>query len=278
MSEWGGQQHQGSRKRKRRSKKDEEQPLEPPRLPEPSESKAQRVLYVSCEGESTEPDYLIYLNKRFGDGSYGVPQRFLIHPVKKENGYIPSRAVAAVREKAAEGYETWALFDRDDHHDIPQALKEAAEDSTEVCYSHPSFDLWLLLHFQQLGGRQGKSSDNVHEKLRKAHPSFKRFDKSGGGKGLDESRRRALEGKVGAAIGHAKGLVTQCEHGSCKANQRAAKPVDRDDPGNPDHLPQSTRKWSARSGHAPDCEVLKRDPSTDVWRLLESLGITADDD
>ncbi|MCX4589085.1 RloB family protein [Streptomyces sp. NBC_01549] len=278
MSEWGGQQHQGSRKRKRRSNKDEEQPLEPPRLPEPSESKAQRVLYVACEGESTEPDYLNYLNKRFGDGSYGVPQRFMIHPVKKGNGYTPSRAVAAVRDKAVEGCETWALFDRDDHHDIPQALKEAAEDSTEVCYSHPSFDLWLLLHFQQLSGRQGKSSDNVHEKLRKAHPAFRRFDKPGGGKGLDESRRRALEGKVGAAIGHAKGLVTQCEHGSCKANQRVTKPVDRDDPGNPDYLPQSTRKWAARSGHALDCEVLKRDPSTDVWRLLESLGITADAD
>ncbi|MDX3243127.1 RloB family protein [Streptomyces sp. ME18-1-4] len=111
------------------------------------------------------------------DGGDGERQPFLIHPISAKNGLIPSRTVAAVRDhKQAEGEEAWALFDRDQHHDIPKALKEAAEANIQVCFSHPSFDLWLLLHFQAMSGRQSGSSKEVVKKLRAAHPAYKSFD------------------------------------------------------------------------------------------------------
>jgi hypothetical protein len=90
----------------------------------------------------------------------------------------------------------------------------------QIGFSHPSFDLWLLLHFQQLSNPQDGSSAQVHEKLR-GHPAFERF---------------ATSTSV---------LVRNCP----------------------------TRSCSPAGGHADDCDPLRRDPSTDVWRLLQSLGI-----
>ncbi len=261
-----------SKKPKRRSGgSTTERPLAPVQR---AEYKQERVLYVGCEGESTEPDYLDYLVKRFGSGER-TGQPFRIVPVYKANGLPPEQVVKAVSQYAATD-ETWALFDRDKHTRIPQAVEDAATDATEICFSHPSFDLWLLLHFQAFGGQQSGVATNVVEKLRKANPAFKRFDKRND-KSVRGPRSEALEGKTKDAIAHAKSLVTQCEHGACKASQHKAAPVDRTSPHNPDHLPQSPRKWAARSGHAVDCKVLDRDPSTDVWRLLASLGIEDDD-
>jgi hypothetical protein len=258
-------------KRMRRSgSNDEERPLVPTQWTEP---KQERVLYVGCEGESTEPDYLDYLANRFGPGER-TGQRFRIVPVYKKKGLRPEEVVEIVRQHA-EADETWALFDRDEHTGIPQAVADAAKDRTEICFSHPSFDLWLLLHFQAFSGRQSGKSTNVVNKLRKADPAFSQFDKKGD-KSVQGPRRRALEGRTKAAITHAKSLVSQCEHGACRASQHKAGPVDRSSPHNPDHLPQSAHKWAARSGHALSCKVLDRDPSTDVWRLLVSLGIEDD--
>jgi hypothetical protein len=260
-----------SKKRnRRRGARDEERPLEPAQW---AEYKRERVLYVGCEGESTEPDYLDYLVKRFGSGER-TGQPFRIVPVYKANGLLPEQVVEAVRQYAATD-ETWALFDRDEHTRIPQAVEDAAADSTEICFSHPSFDLWLLLHFQSFSGQQSGKSTNVVDKLRKSDPAFNRFDKKND-KSVQGPRRQALEGRIQAAIAHAKSLVSQCEHGACKASQYKAVPVDRTNPHNPDDLPQSPRKWFARSGHALDCKVLDRDPSTDVWRLLASLGVEDD--
>lgn len=279
MSRRGGhEQSSGSReseavpkkRRRRRGGGDEERPLAPAQW---AEYKQERVLYVGCEGESTEPDYLDYLVKRFGSGER-TGQPFRIVPVYKANGLLPEQVVEAVRRYAATD-ETWALFDRDEHTRIPQAVADAAADGTEICLSHPSFDLWLLLHFKSFSGRQSGKSTGVVDKLREVNSAFERFGKRND-KSVQGRRRQALEGRIRDAIAHAKSLVTQCEHGACKSSQHKATPVDRISPHNPDNLPQSPRKWAARSGHALDCEVLDRDPSTDVWRLLASLGIEDD--
>ncbi|MGA4839466.1 RloB family protein [Streptomyces sp. G45] len=227
---------------------------------------------MACEGESTEPDYLLYLQARFGSGGDDWPP-FRIQPVYKKNGLKPEEVVDAVKDKAAED-EAWALFDRDQHTKIPQAVNEAAASGVEMCFSHPSFDLWLLLHFQAFGGGQSGRGDVVIEKLRAADPAFQKFDKRND-KSVKGPRAEALKGKANKAITHAKSLLAQCEHGACKPSQaKIVKPRRNADgvvvarPG-----PKPPHQWAARSGHAPDCPVLGRDPSTDVWRLLVSLGI-----
>ncbi|MFF3503094.1 RloB family protein [Streptomyces sp. NPDC003247] len=238
----------------------------------PPVSKEQRVLFIACEGEVTEPQYLDHLNARYGDGGDGERQPFLIHPISAKNGLIPSRTVAAVLgHKQADGEEAWVLFDRDRHNDIPKAFADAAAANIQVCFSHPSFDLWLLLHFQAMSGRQSGSNKDVVKKLRAAHSAFRSFDVKND-KSVKGDRRDALDDDDAArkAVRHARSLVNQCEHGGCKADNRKPKAVPRDS------VPESDRKWAARSGHAEDCLVLQRDPSTDVWRLLVSLGVVDD--
>ncbi|WP_055478698.1 RloB family protein [Sphaerimonospora mesophila] len=221
-------------------------------------------MYVACEGESTEPDYLRYLNEQFGDGDDGR-RPFRIQPVYRKNGMTPAKVVEAVREAAAED-EAWALFDRDSHHEIPQAVKAAAASGIEFAFSHPSFDLWLLLHFQMLTGAQSGSSKIVVEKLRQATDAFKDYDKRGD-KSVKGARRDALKGREGSAVAHARGLVASCAAGRCTPAHAKTEPVGRD------AGPWSTQEWAARSGHALDCPISQRDPSTDVWRLLVALGI-----
>ncbi|MCO5984950.1 RloB family protein [Actinoallomurus spadix] len=217
---------------------------------------------MACEGESTEPDYLEYLNERYGDTG-STP--FRIQPIYRKNGMLPSETVEAVSEIAAED-EAWALFDRDEHHDILKAVKGAAAGNVDLAFSHPSFDLWLLLHFQAFGGTQSGSSKLVIEKLRQTDAAFKDYGKRGD-KSIEAARRDALERNQDNAVARARGLVKSCPHGSCAPGRAVTDPVDRD------AGTRSPQQWAARSGHAPDCPLLVRDPSTDVWRLLVSLGI-----
>ncbi|WP_433212509.1 RloB family protein [Microtetraspora malaysiensis] len=225
------------------------------------------MVYVACEGESTEPDYLRYLNEEFGDGDGGLRRPFRVQPVYRKNGMTPSEVVAVVQEAASED-EAWALFDRDQWDDIPQAVAAAAASGVELAFSHPSFDLWLLLHFQPFGGAQSGSSKLVIEKLRQAKgaTAFRTYDKRDD-KGLGGPRRDALKGREGNAVTHARRLVAACAHGGCAPGHAWTEPVSRD-------VEQwSPQAWASRSGHAPECPILHRDPSTDVWRLLVTLGI-----
>jgi hypothetical protein len=229
------------------------------------------MLYIACEGESTEPDYLRYLNEQFGDGDGEGRRPFRIQPVYRRNGMLPPEVVGAVRAFAAED-EAWALFDRDEHSHILEAIKDAAESKIELAFSHPSFDLWLLLHFQAFGGAQSGSSKIVIEKLRKANAAdaFKDYDKKND-KSIRGARRSALRGQEGKAVAHARSLVGSCAHGSCKPSHAKTEPIGRS------AKPQPAEQWAGRSGHSPHCPVLQRDPSTDVWRLLVSLGICSGD-
>jgi hypothetical protein len=256
----------GAVRRRRRGSMEEERPLH---RDVGRRSRAERVVYVACEGESTERDYLVHLNEEFGAGD-DDRQPFRIQPIWRKNGLLPTQAVAEAR-RYAETDEAWALFDRDGKDrdpDIEAALKEAAAAKVEVGFSHPSFDLWVLLHFQPLSGAQSGSSKIVVDKLRSARDAkgFKDYDKRND-KSLKGARRDALTGRHKTAVDNAKALVGACPHGACKAGQARTKPVSRE------ATPASPANWSARSGHAPHCPALKRDPSTDVWRLLAALGV-----
>ncbi|MGW4956126.1 RloB domain-containing protein [Nonomuraea sp. NPDC004186] len=103
-------------------------------------------------------------------------------------------------------------FGPDQWEDKPRAVKTAAEAGIELAFSHPSFDLRLLLHFQPFGGAQGGSSKLEIEKLRQATDSdaFKNYDK-GSDKSIRGPRRDALKGRADA-VAHARRLAVSCSH------------------------------------------------------------------
>jgi hypothetical protein len=262
----------------------------PPALRRPVGSygdKSQRVIYVATEGSKTEPAYLDLLNKTLGEGNEkkGIRAFYLdyCHP-GHPNGLRPSEVVQQVRAKAEPGEEMWALFDRDAADsrdvDIREAYKIARGNGVQVALSHPSFELWLLLHFKQWSGSQQNGIDTwVKDQLRR-HPDakgFQDYDKASGkrGKGLDGPRGQSLmvEQRLAAAVHNARKLVDSCPYGDCSAKQadraRELKPAN----GRRQAAALSAEEYAQRSGHAASCDPLKRDPSSDVWRLLAALGI-----
>ena len=218
-----------------------------------------RIIYLVAEGEVTEYEYCIALSNSFSEKLGFRIEKPGAHI--RKNGLTPIEVADHALTVAAETgsqpggsasglsspiREIWALFDRDQHPRIPEAMALlAGHKSIHVAFSHPSFDLWLLLHFIAVSDAQGGSSDQVHSRLRN-YPGFYRFgshDKRITDAGATELMK---PGRIATAVRNAKALVGRCPAGCC---------------------------CSPANGHAARCDPLKRDPSTDVWRLIECLGI-----
>lgn len=228
-------------------------------IPDRAPRNPARVIYVVAEGQATEPDYCMALNKYCKDrhGFY-INTRFSgakgLHPLEVAEAAV-SAATARGRQDDGPPHEVWALFDRDQHPDVHDAFARLNRHNAkalakghlqvQVAFSHPSFDLWLLLHFQSLTTPQGGASDQIHEKLRK-YQAFERFaTNTSGSKSISQARAAQLIPRTETAVRHARALIRHCPSHGC----------------------------SPSAGHAADCDPLSRDPSTDVWRLIQSLGI-----
>jgi len=136
------------------------------------------------------------------------------------------------------------MFDRDEHHEIPEAFARAKREGIKVVFSNPSFDLWLLLHFTAFSGTQGGSSVVVHQKLRQ-RPAFETFALAHGDKSLKGARIEVIRGKELVATRNARRLTKDF----------------------------TTTECSEAGGHADHCQPLSRDHSTNVWKLLSDLKI-----
>jgi RloB-like protein len=221
----------------RRSNPDADRPLHKTK----GASREHRVIYVAVEGERTEVDYLTYVKKDLLDS-----ERITLHVLSERNGMKPREVVDAVLAEAEDSRrdELWAMFDRDQHEGIPQAFDKAAAKNVNIAYSSPSFDLWLLLHLTGFNsGQQRGSSAVVHEQLRRQR-GFETFDIRGD-KSVRGERVEALRGRHETAARNAKKLANDCPTPMC----------------------------SDRTGHDDQCPPLRRDPCTEVWRLLVSLKI-----
>ncbi|TDC06759.1 RloB domain-containing protein [Actinomadura bangladeshensis] len=215
------------------------------------------VVTVVCEGK-TERDYLSCLNDEAGQEG-----RFFINlaPASQPNqGFKPEKAVQqAIEAKkqlpAADKKQVWVVFDRDENTDIPRAFRLADVHNIEVAFSAPSFDLWLWLHFAP--GLPSQSSNDQILRSLNAVAGFEYYGKRSGGKSsnsnpkrLNDKQRSVLWGKRVDAVRLARKLVDRCWEGHCEAKQKPAE-----------------------SGHADNCDPLRRDTQTDFYRLMELLRV-----
>lgn len=128
----------------------------------------------------------------------------------------------------------WALFDHDGRTDIDAACAQALRSQVTPILSHPAFELWLLLHFQDFSpAAQDGSNQVIIEKLRSASKEFASYGQSGKRLGIRQFAALSANDGIAAAVERARRLAVACE------------------------------------GHAPD----KRDPSTDIFLVVEALGI-----
>jgi hypothetical protein len=125
---------------------------------EPVKASYDRLLIV-CEGKKTEPNYFNEIRQKERLPSAHIK---IIH---SERGTEPLQIVQSAEEEfyKTQGYERiYVVFDRDDHRTYANAIQSAlAKDqrlendekqpvSFEVIVSVPSFELWLLLHYENI--------------------------------------------------------------------------------------------------------------------------------
>lgn len=110
-----------------------------------------RVIRVLTEGKLTEPDYLTRwarLNRsrvRLEISNSGMTPEALVRRAKEHMKH--SRRT---KRTDPEFDEIWCVFDVDQHPNIAQAINEARQSGIETAVSNPCFELWLVLHKNDL--------------------------------------------------------------------------------------------------------------------------------
>ena len=110
-------------------------------------------IYIYSEGRKTERDYFEEVKRAFH--SVAVDIEII------EGAGVPltiaEKAVQAAQERRcrnryqsyAKRDEFWAVFDRDTHPNVPDAISRCRDADIGVAFSNPCFELWLILHFEE---------------------------------------------------------------------------------------------------------------------------------
>jgi len=216
----------------------------------PKKSRRKRDVWFFTEGSLTEPMFLDFLASVDGFDDTNVIR---IHDDHRrsggrgpaaDRGRHPTELVdAAIAQKTRLDRENdramvkdeyravvWCVFDHDSRPDTDANIRRAQRAGVRVAFSHPCFELWRLLHYQDYTATFGGICDDASDRLRNritaaGHPY------TGPKRLLPEQ----VAGQFATAKSRALRLASQ--HG--------------------DHVPYS-----------------RRDPYTNVWELVEQLGIS----
>jgi hypothetical protein len=140
--------------------------------------KPKRRFIIYCEGENTEPGYLLALQRSFGRDALieleviptGHPMPVAERAATRAKTEGVARGSRTRKDSFEEGDQVWAVFDRDEHPNFDEAVALCASKSVRVGRSNPCFELWLILHEQDFDG-----SDDHHavcRHLRKLRPEY----------------------------------------------------------------------------------------------------------
>jgi hypothetical protein len=112
-----------------------------------------KVVYIYSEGEVTEPMYFGSLKKELRLSE--------VHVVPLGTGFATLKLVQFAMGEIAtkEGdYESWVVFDKDDHKGFNEAVDTATANGIGVAYSNECFELWYILHFEYLQTALGRKN------------------------------------------------------------------------------------------------------------------------
>ena len=115
----------------------------------------QRNFLIVCEGEKTEPNYFRAIKRRMKSGA-GSKVEVVGAGAHTQDLVECARKVIARRR--AEGlpmyYHVWIVFDKDSFEadDFDNAVKMAESEKWHAAWSNEAFELWYLLHFQDVSG------------------------------------------------------------------------------------------------------------------------------
>lgn len=155
---------------------------------------SRRLFLILSEGD-TEEDYFKHVRRRLNHpqlkielfGETGMDPLYYVKQAVRERD-------AAVRKGSAYD-EVWCVFDVDQHQRLTEALDLARRKGIRVALSSPSFEIWLLWHFDSHTAHIAQV--DLDRKVRRHLPGF---DKRLAG------YERHLEGRSSSAIERAHEL------------------------------------------------------------------------
>lgn len=107
----------------------------------PRTFQTQESVLLICEGQRTEPGYFKALKNIFRIRSYALEFSAPADP----------NSIAAEALEKREIYDhVWAVFDCDRHPGIEQVKNRCRQAGVKVAFSNPCFELWLILHVQDM--------------------------------------------------------------------------------------------------------------------------------
>lgn len=113
--------------------------------------KPKRKFIIYSEGKNTEPDYFRAVRGELLGAlvdievidAAGVPMT-IAEKAKAHAATIARRG--ARRSSFEEEDEVWAVFDRDEHRLVANAIELCRVSKVGVAFSDPCFEIWLILH------------------------------------------------------------------------------------------------------------------------------------
>ena len=132
-------------------------------------------IVIACEGKVTEKNYLNRCKSEYGAGMVslrwlpitGVPLTVVNAAVEERQRLVEQ---ARKSKDSFDVFRVWAVFDRDAHPNVPEALRLAEQHGIDIAFSNPCFELWPLLHLEDYGGVDGRHK--VQDRLRAKMPSY----------------------------------------------------------------------------------------------------------
>lgn len=154
-----------------------------------------KSILIVCEGARTEPNYFNAFKCKSA--------RVDIDPAGANTLALVRRAVKLKKDAESFGQaydQIWCVFDKDDFplKNVRAAFKLAQQNEIQVAYSHESFELWYILHFNYIASAITRK-DYIKKLTRLLGFDYKKDD--------PQMYQLLLE-KQSKAIQHAKKLMT----------------------------------------------------------------------
>ncbi len=113
------------------------------------------VMHIYCEGEKTEPNYINgYINSKHGGN-----RRLKIIRIEKTSKNTPIQLVEeALKQQKSHSTPDedvfWVVYDRESNQKYPDSLHKKAYEKAgkrlNIALSNVCFEIWILLHFQEV--------------------------------------------------------------------------------------------------------------------------------
>lgn len=174
-----------------------------------------KTFLIVCEGSETEPEYFKHLKGKDGfnlqatveiniEVSDPAPTKAINRAIKLSN----ERKQESKKSLFRSNYdEIWCVFDREAKNETSsytQAIDKAKQNSIFCATSNPSFEFWLLLHYEYTT-RLFQDSGEVEGFLQKSY--IQNYDKH-----ITQQIFADLYPRIGKAINHGTRLCNE-DHG-----------------------------------------------------------------